>query len=122
MYKMNSKTKMCLRELESGEYFKTQSNNFEIFVAKNITSSQLNTLIETCRNVGNRNNQTVAVEMSQIQQDKILDEGHSILCLQRLTARHRKCLKIKIICCKNENVLKYIIAHKIAETGKYKNK
>ncbi|XP_012216852.1 zinc finger protein 271-like [Linepithema humile] len=122
-YKMlNSKTKTCLRELESGECSETQSNNFEN-VTKNIMSSQLSPLIQTCREVNNRNNQTIAGEISQIQRGKILDGNQSILCLQCQTVCETQEVfeNHKIFCGKNENVPKYITVPKIAETRKYKN-
>lgn len=120
-YKMlNSKTKTCLRELENGECSETQSSNFEN-VAKNIMSSQLSPLIQTCREVSNQNDETIVEEIPQ--KDKILGGNQSILCLQCQTVCETQEVfeNHKIFCGKNENVPKYITISKLVETRKYKN-
>lgn len=116
--KMINSSEPNLKELESGVCSEIQKHNFQN-IAKSIVSSELNTLIQTCTQI----NSKATEEISQIQQDKIQDENHSILCLQCQTLCETQEIfeNHKIFCNKKEDVPKHITISRITENEKCRN-
>ncbi|XP_029174237.1 zinc finger protein 2-like isoform X2 [Nylanderia fulva] len=111
-----------LRELGNGVCSDIQNHNFQS-ITKNIVPSELNTLIQSCTEVNSKVNENIAEEILQIQQDKIQNESHSILCLQCQTLCDTQEIfeNHQIFCSKKEDVAKHLPISRIAENKKYRN-
>lgn len=119
---INSDLETGLRELENEEFSEAPSNNFES-IAKNVVPTELNTIIQAYREVGKRNNETVAEGMAHTQQDKIQDGNHHVLCLQCQTICETQEMfeNHKIFCVKEENAPKRTTTSSTAKDRKRKN-
>lgn len=118
--KIVNPSETSLRELGNSLCSEMQNRNFQS-IAKNIVPSELNTLIQTCTEINSKVNKTIAEKILQIQQDKIRDENHSVLCLQCQTLCDTQEIfeNHKIFCSKKEDVAKHI--PRTTENGKYRN-
>ncbi|CAL1675241.1 unnamed protein product [Lasius platythorax] len=118
--KIVNPSETSLRELGNSVCSEMQNRNFQS-IAKNIVPSELNTLIQTCTEINSKVNKTIAEKILQIQQDKIRDENHSVLCLQCQTLCDTQEIfeSHKIFCSKKEDVAKHI--PRTTENGKYRN-
>lgn len=108
-----------LEVLENG-CSETQTNNFES-IARDVVSSELNTIIETYREVNTKNDETV---MEKISEDKIHNGNCNILCLQCQTFYETQEIyeNHKIFCVKEENASKRVTLSSTIENKKHSNK
>ncbi|XP_011257518.2 zinc finger protein 883 isoform X2 [Camponotus floridanus] len=119
--KMVNSSESTLKELGNGVCSEIQKHNFQS-IAKSIVSSELNTLIQTCTDVNSKATE-ITEKISQIQQDKIRNENHSILCLQCQTLCDTQEIfeNHKTFCNKKEDVPKHITISRTTENEKYRN-
>ena len=109
-----------LRELENGECTEIQNNNFQS-ISKNIVPLELNTLIQTCREVNSKSNasETITEEILNLQQDKIQNGSLSVICLQCQTFCETQEIfeNHKIVCNKIQDISEHVDMCKTTENG-----
>lgn len=115
--KMINSDSESLRGLENGECTEIQNNNFQN-ISKDVPL-ELNTLIQTCREVNSKSNanETITEEILNLQQDKIQNGSLSVMCLQCQTFCETQEIfeNHKIVCNKEQNVSEHVDMYKTAE-------
>ncbi|KAG5322086.1 ZN182 protein, partial [Acromyrmex heyeri] len=118
--KMINSDSESLRELENGECTEIQNNNFQS-ISKNVVPLELNTLIQTCREVNSKSNanETITEEILNLQQDKIQNGSLSVICLQCQTFCETQEIfeNHKIICNKTQDISEHVDMCKTPENG-----